>query len=77
MAKPPIFNGEASRVRGFIMVYKLFLKIKIRRATVEKQIQWVLLYVQRELVDIQEENLLENLKSEKVKFGLVEEFCQN
>ena len=39
VAKPAIFNGEASRVRGFIMAYRLFLRTKMRGNTVEEQVQ--------------------------------------
>ena len=34
VAKPAIFNGEAGKVRGFIMACRLFLKMKLREATV-------------------------------------------
>jgi len=45
MVKPPVFNGEAERVGEFITAYRLYLRIRMRGATVEEQIQWVLLYV--------------------------------
>ena len=38
VAKPPVFNGEAGRVGGFIIVYRLYFRMKIREATVEEQI---------------------------------------
>jgi len=52
IAKLLVFSGEASRVMEFIIVYKLYLRIKMKGATVEKQVQWVLLYVQGELADV-------------------------
>ena len=52
VAKPPVFNREAERVRRFIIVYRLHLRMRIRGATMEKQIQWILSYVQGESVDI-------------------------
>ena len=45
VAKPPVFNGEAERVGGFIMACKLYLRMRMRGAAIEEQIQCVLLYV--------------------------------
>ena len=45
VAMPAIFNGEAGKVGGFITVCRLFLRMKLRGATVEEQVQWVLSYV--------------------------------
>jgi len=39
MAKPPVFNREARGVGGFILVYKLYLRMKMREVTVEEQVQ--------------------------------------
>jgi len=38
VAKPPVFNGEAGKVGGFIMAYRLYLRMKMREVLVEKQI---------------------------------------
>ena len=38
VAKPAIFNGEAGKVGGFIMACRLFLRMKLREATVEEQV---------------------------------------
>jgi len=45
VAKPPVFTGKAERVRGFITACRLYLKMKMREATVEEQIQWILSYI--------------------------------
>jgi len=52
VAKPPTFNRNTSKVLEFIIVYKLYIRIKIRDDFVEKQIQWVLLYIQKGLADV-------------------------
>ena len=39
VAKPAIFNGEAAKVRGFIMACRLFVRMKLRGRTVEEQVQ--------------------------------------
>ena len=52
VAKLQVFNGTSSKISEFVTVCKLYIKIKMRRAAVEKQIQWILLYVQRRSADI-------------------------
>ena len=52
VAKPAIFSGEAGKVGGFIRVCRLYLRMKMREAMVEKQVQWVLSYVQGGSVDV-------------------------
>ena len=38
VAKPQMFDRTLSKVLGFILTYKLYLRIKMRKVTVEKQI---------------------------------------
>ena len=38
VAKLAIFNGKAAKVGGFITVCRLFLRMKLRGATVEEQV---------------------------------------
>jgi len=74
MAKPPVSNGEAGKVEGFIMVCRLYLRMRMRETIVEEQIQWVLSYVQGGSADVWKENILEDLEMGEMEFGLAEEF---
>jgi len=74
VAKLAIFNGEVGKVGGFIMVYRLFVRIKMRGNIVEEQVQWVLSYVQGGSADVWKENVMEELEAGEVKYESVEEF---
>jgi len=50
MAKPAIFNGEAGRVGGFVIACRLYLRMKMREATVEEQVMTSLLSFYHHLV---------------------------
>ena len=68
MARLQVFNRTLEKILGFIMTYKLYIKIKMRGNAVKEQIQWILLYVQRGLADIWKENILEDLEEELLKY---------
>ena len=48
--------------------------MRMRRVTVEKQVQWILSYVQRELANVWKENIIENLERKLLNYEIVEEF---
>ena len=45
VAKLQIFDGISLKFSGFVTACKLYEKARMRRVSVEKQIQWMLLYV--------------------------------
>ena len=47
VAKQLLFDREASKIAGFITACILYIRIRIRKivVVVEKQIQWILMYV--------------------------------
>ena len=56
------------------MVYRLYIRIKIQEATVKEYIQWMLLYMQERIVNVQKENTLENLEKGVLEYENVGEF---
>jgi len=74
VAKLAIFNGEVERIGGFVIVCRLYLRMKMREVTVEEQVQWVLSYIQGGLADVWKENMIEELKTGEMEYKIVEEF---
>ena len=77
VAKPQIFDGMSSKVAGFIMVGKLYIRMKLREELVEEQVQWILSYVQGGTADVWHENVMEELEEGEVEYEIVEEFLSS
>ena len=69
-----VYDGISSKISGFVTVYRLYIRIKIREVAVEEQIQYVLSYVQGESADIWKDNILENLEEGILEYKSVGEF---
>ena len=52
IAKLAIFSEEAGKVGEFVNACKLYLRMKMRGATVEEQVFWILSHVQGGSADI-------------------------
>jgi len=74
VAKPQIFDGTPSKVSGFVGACRIYIKTRLREASVEAQINWVLSYIQGGLADIWKENVLEELEIGEIEFENVGEF---
>jgi len=52
VARPQVFNKSPGKILEFVIACRLFIRMRMRGDVVEKQIQWILSYVQEELADI-------------------------
>ena len=73
VAKLAIFNGEAGKVGRFVTTCRLYLRMKMREVTVEKQVFWILSHVQEGSVDIWKENVMEELETGEIEYETAEE----
>jgi len=74
VAKPQIFDGTPLKVSRFVGACRIYIKTRLREASVEVQINWVLSYIQGGLADIWKENVLEELEIGEIEFENVGEF---
>ncbi len=69
-----MFDRISSKVSGFMMACRLYIRIKMKKASLKEQVQQVLFYIQGELADLQKKNVLEKLEAGELEFETVGEF---
>jgi len=62
------------KVSGFVGACRIYIKTRLREASVEAQINWILSYVQGGSADIWKENISEELEVGEIEFKSVGEF---
>lgn len=72
-----MFDRAANKISEFLIVYRLYIRMRIRNVVVEEQIQWVLLYVQEGLIDIEKKNVIENLENRNLSYATMREFLSD
>ena len=73
MTKPQTFDSIPSKVSGFLGAFRLHIRMRLRKASVEEQINWILSYVQGRSVNIWKENVIEKLETGEIEFESAEE----
>jgi len=74
VAKPQTFDGTPSKVSKFVGACSLYIKMRLRDIPVEKQVLWILSYVQGGSADIWKENVMEEITTGEIEFETVGEF---
>ena len=74
VARPQMFDESSKKVLGFMIAFKLYIRMKMRGIAVEEHIQWILSYVQEGLADIWKENMLEDLEGSSLEYETAGEF---
>lgn len=72
-----MFDRAANKISEFLIVYRLYIRMRIRNVVVEEQIQQVLLYVQEGLIDIEKKNVIENLENRNLSYATMREFLSD
>ena len=65
--------GASSKISGFVIACKLYIRMKMKEAPLEEQVQWILSYIQRGSANIWKENVLKELEGGELEFETVGE----
>ena len=78
VVKLQMFNGAANKILGFLIVYRLYIRMRrMRDAEVKEQIQQVFSYVQKGLANVQKEYVIEDLKNRSLSYVIVGNFLSD
>jgi len=73
VAKPQTFSGRMEEVSMFINTACLYIRMKMAEEAAVTQVAWVLLYVQRGIVEAWKDNLLDELAKGESEMELAEQ----
>jgi len=73
VTRPQVFSGRIEEVSTFVNVACLYIRIKMTEEAAATQVAWVLSYVQRGIVEVWKDNLLDELAKGKLEVESVEQ----
>ena len=73
VARPQVFSGKMKEVSAFVNMACLYIRMKMTEEVAAIQVAWVLLYVQRGIVEAWKDNLLNELAKEESEVESVEQ----
>ena len=59
------------------MACKLYIRMRLREESVERQVQWILSYVQGGAADVWKENVMEELEAGEIVYKTAEELLMS
>jgi len=73
VTRPQVFSGRIEEVSTFVNVACLYIRMKMTEEAAATQVAWVLSYVQRGIVEVWKDNLLDELAKGKLEVESVEQ----
>jgi len=73
VTKPPLFSGKIEKVRAFVNIACLYLRMKMIEESESTKMAWVLFYIQGGVVEAWKDNLLDKLSKGESQVKTAEE----